>query len=358
MRKFLPLLFFILFYSCTAKLVKNNNEYNDLKSIVIKEPIYVEAKNNEIVSYDDETLFKKAEEALDNDDIQKGLFYYYLLLEKFPESKFIPPTLYNIGAIFEEEKKYPEAEKFYRYLIKKYPLHYLTPRAIFRLVLVLEAEEKFSEALKYLEKLNRFSLSREDRLKVIALKGILLSEMGRKREGEKYLMIADREYGKLALQKKKFDRYFWGWVRFQIAENVFTRYRDFHITGNSRDEMKKQLERKASLLLKALRLYFLTLKTRSMHWATAAVYRMGLLYELFYMELVQVKPPDTLTKEEKEVYYEELEKVLKPVKEKAIETYEKIIRYATAWGVKSEWLKKAKEHLEILKNFKIYQPEG
>ena len=356
----LPLFFaVILNLSACSISMKNSKKENPVISIIMKEPIYINLTRKGIITiYDSETLFKKAEEALDDDNYNLGLSYYLLLLKEFPHSRFVPLTIYNIGAIFEDKKEDIKALKFYKYLVKNFSRHPLVPRAMFRIAIIEERNGLYRDALKAVEKLSSFSLKEEENLKVMVIKGVLLTEIGEIKKGLNLLEKADLSYSTLEQRHKEFDRYFWGWDRFAIAETVFSNFRDYHITGKSKSELKDQLTYKAELLLKAMRKYFLTLHTRSLHWATAAVYRIGLLYELFYLDLVRIKPPDTLTNEEKEVYYEELEKVLKPVKEKAIETYQKIINYSQLWGVDTLWVKKAKEHLEILKSFTLFNLKG
>ncbi len=353
----LILLLFASLFSCATGGVNRKKE-SPLKELVIKQPIYIEVGNENINVYDDETLFKKAEEALDNGDLEKGLFFYYTLIKKFPDSPLVPATLFNIAATYEEKKEYEKARKFYKFLVDNYPRNPLVPRALFRIALILEKEEHFKEALEIVKKLEKKDLSEEDKLKLKVLKGVLLTESGNEEKGLRLLEEADRIYSRKRQRGERFDRYFWGWARFAMAEVIFRRFQQMHVTGTTKEEIKAQLEKKASLLLKAMSLYFKTLKTHSMHWATAAVYRMGLLYELFYVEIASIQPPPDLNEEEKEVYYEELSKVLQPVKKKAIETYQKIIWYAKQWGIDTPWIEKARKHLEILKEFKISTPKG
>ncbi len=347
----------LMTYSC-ATVRTSNERTGSLKRLVIEEPIYIEVGKNKLQAYDDETLFKKAEEALDNDNLDKGIYFYYILLKKFPSSPLVPATLYNIGATYEEKKQYEKAKKFYQYLIEHFPHNNLAPRAMFRMALILEREKEYENAIQFINRLEKKKLNSSDRLKLTVLKGVLLTETGYENKGIQLLQIADKTYSKKFREGKRVDNYFWGWARFAQAEIIFKKFQTIHITGTTKEEIKKQLEQKASLLLKAMNLYFRTLKTHSMHWATAAVYRMGLLYELFYVEIASVNPPSQLNKEEKEVYYEELDKVLMPVKKKAMETYQKIIWYAHQWGINTPWIEKAKQHLEILREFKIYRPKG
>ena len=352
---FLLSLLFLFSCATTSKIPKSEQPVSQL---IIKEPIYIELNKKELQIYDDVTLFKKAEEALDNGELDKGIYLYYMLLKKFPESSLVPATLFNLGATYEEKKEYEKARKFYQYLVDHYPDNSLVPRALFRIAIILEKEEKFREALRIVRELEKKNLSGEDHLKLTALKGILLTEAGNEKRGVEILEKVDRIYSEKSRKGINVDRYFWGWVRFTLAEVVFKKFQEIHVTATTKEEIRQQLERKASLLLQAMSLYFKTLKTHSTHWATAAVYRMGLLYELFYVEIVSINPPAGLSEEEKEVYYEELTKVLEPVKKKAIETYKKIIWYAKQWGINTPWIEKAKKHIEILREFKIYRPKG
>ena len=347
---------FFLFCCFHRGIVKKQEK--TLRELTIDTPIYVEVRGKEIFSYDDETLFKKAEEALDNDELDKGIYFYYLLLQKFPNSKLVPATLYNIGATYEDKKDTDKAIRFYKYLVEHYPNNILVPRALFRIALLEEKEGNYRDALEVIRKLEKFNLKSEDKLKLKVLKGVTLVDLGDNTKGRELLEEADEEYTRKYLHGEKVDRYFWGWARFMEGEILFREFNSYHITGITKEELKPQISKKADLLLSALRLYFRTLKTHSMHWATAAVYRMGLLYELFYVEIASIKPPPSLNNEEKEVYFEELDKELQPVKKKAIEIYEKIIHYAEQWGIKTEWIRKAEEHLEILKSFKIFPPKG
>ena len=334
--------------SCVTK--SNLIKRDDFSEKVLKmSPLLISLTKQNLNGLTDEEIFDKADDAFDVEDYDKSLYYYFNLVKYYKNSPYLLLSLYNIAAIMEEKNEIDNAVKIYNYIIDNYPDNPLYNRASFRLAMLLEAQGKYLVALKVVSKIDKKGLIVDDRLKINVLKGVLLVESGNINSGIDILEKTDFMYLKQKRKKIKFDTYFWGWERFTVAETIFAEFKNAGVVHREQEKMKMELEKKAEFLLDCQREYFKTIRIGSAYWATAAVYKIGLLYEYFYLEVSAIKPPDSLTEEEKNVYFEELHKIMSPVIKKAITAYKKIIYYSGMWGVKTEWVEKARRHLEILK---------
>ena len=94
--------------------------------------------------------------------------------------------------------------------------------------------------------------------------------------------------------------------------------------------------------LKALRL-------QHPDYAVVSGYRLGALYEVMYDDMMAAEIPTELTREEVELYYEELKKKIRPLLVRAIDIYERNLRMGQRFGKQGEWVKRTEASLARLK---------
>ena len=93
------------------------------------------------------------------------------------------------------------------------------------------------------------------------------------------------------------------------------------------------LEEKAKRLEEAKQIYLDVVTYQSPEWATAALLRIGQGYEAYAKAMRNAPVPKDLNEDEKQVYRDELEKVVVVIEDKAIDAYKSGYARALQIGV-------------------------
>jgi tetratricopeptide (TPR) repeat protein len=116
------------------------------------------------------------------------------------------------------------------------------------------------------------------------------------------------------------------------------------------ERMERDLEDKISLFMRAQTAYIRTMRRGNAHWATAAGYNIGLMYEEMYRDLLTSETPE-LDNEESRIYFDELRGQIRPLMERALQIYEKNITLSERYGLDNDYTRKTQESLERLKRY-------
>jgi TolA-binding protein len=109
-------------------------------------------------------------------------------------------------------------------------------------------------------------------------------------------------------------------ARYIQGELVYRDYERMKIAGKPR-QLAKVLEEKAKRLEEAKTIYLDVVTYRSPEWATAALLRIGQGYEAYAKAIRNAPVPKDLNAEEKQIYRDELEKVVVVIEDKALDAY-------------------------------------
>jgi cellulose synthase operon protein C len=110
-------------------------------------------------------------------------------------------------------------------------------------------------------------------------------------------------------------------ARYLQGEAVFQQYQAIGLDVKPA-ALKKAMESKKALLAKAQTIYTDVVSYGDPTWATAALYRIGQIYEQFADQLRRLPPPPGLTEEEIEVYRDQVERYVVEMEDKAAGIYE------------------------------------
>jgi TolA-binding protein len=114
--------------------------------------------------------------------------------------------------------------------------------------------------------------------------------------------------------------YYAAQARYIQGELVYRDYERIKIAGKPR-QLAKVLEEKAKRLEEAKGIYLDVVTYKSPEWATAALLRIGQGYEAYAKAMRNAPVPKDLNAEEKQIYRDELEKVIVVIEDKALDAY-------------------------------------
>jgi TolA-binding protein len=126
--------------------------------------------------------------------------------------------------------------------------------------------------------------------------------------------------------------YYAAQARYIEGELIFHEYERLKIAGKPK-QLAKVLEEKAKLLEEAKGIYLDVLAYQSPEWATAGLLRIGQGYEAYAKAMRNAPVPKDLNEEEKQVYRDELEKVVVVIEDKALDAYKSGYAKALQIGV-------------------------
>lgn len=305
----------------------------------------------EVVVLDPEVLFHEAGQAFERRDFEAAAGKYELVVRHFPESRYGLVSRYNAGLALERGGRPVRAIPFFEGVVERAPSSKDAHDALFRLAACFEAEERWADAIAVLTRILRpeFPLLVEaDRLEAFARRGHAQEKAGE-------LALAERDYQEaLTLYRRNLDDprlHESRWVslaQFRVGEI----YRELFSAIHFRlplERMSRDLEDKSNLFLKAQNAYLRGVRLHHPDFAVAAGYRLGALYEGFYDDMLSAEVPDDLTREEIEVYFEELRKKIRPLVVQAIDIYERNLKLGQRLGQSGEWFRKTEGSLARLK---------
>ena len=121
-------------------------------------------------------------------------------------------------------------------------------------------------------------------------------------------------------------------ARYIQGELVFRDYERLKIAGKPR-QLAKVLEEKAKRLEEAKSIYLDVVTYKSPEWATAGLLRIGQGYEAYAKAMRNAPVPKDLNADEKQMYRDELEKVVVVIEDKALDAYKSGYAKALTIGV-------------------------
>jgi TolA-binding protein len=121
-------------------------------------------------------------------------------------------------------------------------------------------------------------------------------------------------------------------ARYIQGELVYRDYERLKIAGKPK-QLAKVLEEKAKRLEEAKQIYLDVVTYKSPEWATASLLRIGQGYEAYAKAMRNAPVPKDLKEDEKQMYRDELEKVIVVIEDKALDAYKSGYSKALTIGV-------------------------
>lgn len=309
-------------------------------------------------SYDAGQLFERGTALLNEGRCRDAVSDYYdRLVREFPGSRYVSPALYNSGLCLHEGGELEASIPYYQGVLERAPTGRDAKHAGLQLAQVLVNLERWEEALPHVDRvLLREDLEAPERLEGLARRAQALLGLERVEDAERQARDALSYYRMQQRTGQIPEPYFAAAANFVLAEAVRLRSEAIALPAADAQTQHEVLDQRARLVLDAQREYFNTIRHTDAHWAAAAGYRIGSMYDRLYHALMEapIPPPtreisdDTMPVYEEE-YRAELSRHIRPLLRHAIRYWELTLLMVERTGVQTEWAERTQGELERMR---------
>lgn len=330
--------------------------------VVEMEALRIVAKHDEegrysFEAYDAEELFRRANEELDAGRCAEAVSLYDQLVQEFMSSGYVSAALYNAGLCLAQLDQKEAALARFERLIRDLPSSADVKHASLQAGHLSAALEHWDETLARADQLlARTDLDAAERVEVMAMRAQALLGQKKTDQASEQAEQALKFYRVRALELS--DPYYVAAANFVLAESIRMRGEAMSFADTTQEEQRAILVRRAEILLDAQRAYFDTIRHTNAYWASAAGHRIGEMYDTLWNDIMSAPVPATLSPGAKELYPEELAKLIKPLLRHAIRYWELTLMMVERTGVRSEWAELTRKDLERTRARLLDQPPG
>jgi tetratricopeptide (TPR) repeat protein len=302
-------------------------------------------------AYDAQSLFQAANQALSQNRCDRAVPLYDRIANEFPESRWVSASLYNGGLCLEELHRDAEAIDRYSQLRERLPDSPDVKDSLFRAGGCLERLERWPDVAATFERvLARTDLSGDERMEAMVHRGTAIFELGELDRADGLMREAILYYRHGSGAEPIQTDYFMAQAQYMLGEILRVRMESIRFSP-SEAAMRIELEQKSRHLLDAQAAYILAIRVTNPHWAAAAGYRIGMLFSTLYDHIMAAPVPPELDAEQREIYFEELRRQIRPLVDKAMRVWTRTMEMGTRTGLgaQHEWVRRAEREMARLR---------
>ena len=288
-----------------------------------------------VVMGDKKELFEEAIRRYEKGELLVSVRIYKELIARYRASRWIDLYHHNRGLIFMRLQDYRSALADFDEALRLAGHPRDRRDARFQRGIALAGMARWREAAETFDALSAEELSPSERVEVYVRAGICHQRAHAYDSAEAHYRRAQRAYQQT---KDLYLQYHPAWAaraQYQLGDLFSERFAEIRLRLPL-ERMRKDLDEKARLLLKAQNAFLKTIRLKDRYWALAAGYRIGAIYEAFYADLHGAEVPLELNGEEREIYFQELKRHAAPLIRRAVEVYRKNLELAQRVGVNSK----------------------
>jgi tetratricopeptide (TPR) repeat protein len=331
--------------------------------VVEMDPLRIVAKHDEggaysFESYDAEELFKRGNAELDAGRCPEAVALYDRVANEFVGNRFVSASLYNAGLCLAQTGAKEEGLKRFEALLATLPESPDVKHASFQAGHLQIALERWEPADQTAAKLlTRTDLEPGERVEAMSMQAEALLGRDQLEAAERAAQQA-LTYYRTRPADQVTDPFHAATANFVYAEVIRQRGERMKFPDTNQEEQKAVLVKRAQLLLDAQREYFNTIRHTDAHWAAAAGHRIGSMYDTLWHDLVNAPVPASLSAGAKEMYPQEMAKLIKPLLRHAVRYWELTLLMVERTGVQTDWAEQTKKDLERVRTLLLEQPPG
>jgi cellulose synthase operon protein C len=288
-----------------------------------------------------------------------GLFseaadYHEVIAENWPRFEHHKDAAFNAvllrTTVGETNKAIDDGNKFKRY----YPRDEASEEVTFLMGKAYEKAEKWKDAATVYDRYSRNAKTPNGQIEALARLAAMRVKLGESSGAANALQRANDTYKQKKGSLDDTGKYFAAKARYMQGERILAEFDAIKIEGDVK-QLKQRLKRKGELLKKAADTFLSTVEMGVAEWTTASLYQIGFTYESFTQSLLNSPPPASLSKDEAELYKQQIDEFVVPIEERALEAYENGWKKALELGIFNAWTAKMREALGRL-NAELYPP--
>jgi TolA-binding protein len=313
---------------------------------------------------------------------ERAVAAYRALADRYPKSSEAPEALFVAARIEESIASFATAAALYEQLAARYPQAAQAPAALRSAGLLRQTMGQPDKAVAHYATYEKQWKGRPETRDIAFQKGLLLLEkkdargaaaafaefarsypddprviQAHVREAEAHMKASADGKAREALgralahykghRREEDAALHAAEARYLQGELLFREYEAIKIAGRPR-QLQRALEEKARLLDEAKKVYLDVVSYRVPEWATAALFRIGQAYATFAKAMRAAKVPRDLSREEQQIYRDELEKSVVMIEDKALDSYRSGYAKALEIGVYNKYTRSLREGLAEL----------
>ena len=324
------------------------------EEIVHFEPVMV-VGDLELEKLNDSELYYAAKSYFAASDYKQSARYFGRIADFHPQSQYRNEALYLAGVSHGHLKSWEEALQRFNELGDAAKGTGDALRGAFKVAEALYSLERYDQAADVLKIIaERQDLEAEFRIEALTQQGICefehaLAVTGTFEASEGTLRRSVALWQTVDNPDDE-TRKFAGQAQYFIGEIYRTYYENVVLNADkSVEELSRDLEYKAELLLSAQGHYLRAIRIGDGRWATAAGAQIGGLYENLYDHMANSPAPKELNVDESDVYRQELRKKIRILITKAITIYERTLEAAERIGERNPLVDRTRDRLQKMK---------
>jgi tetratricopeptide (TPR) repeat protein len=305
-------------------------------------------------TYSAEDLFRQGTTLQADNHCSDAVARYDRIAEEFPSSRYLSPSLYNAALCLQQSGDLEASATHYYRLVDHLPDSEDAKVARLQLAGILIQLERWEEALASADLLlARQDMESHERLEAMARRAQALLGMRRLEEATRAADDAGTYYRTRRGDEAITDPYFAAAAMFVRAESIRARSEAMIIPAGDVAGQHATLEARAQLILDAQRAYFDTIRLTDAHWASAAGYRIGSMYETLYADMTAapVPPPSEEMSDQqlamyRDAYRATLRARVEPLVRHAIRYWELTLLMVERTGGGTQWAIRTRSELD------------
>jgi TolA-binding protein len=250
----------------------------------------------------------------------KAAVLYEQLEQKYPQNSHAADALRSAGVLRQSLGQHDRAIKHYGEYARRYKDRPDAKDVAFQAAVVREDQRDWRGAAASFAAYSRVYPGDAKTVEALAREADAQLKAGNEAAAKETAARALAAYGKRGRGGGEEASYYAAEARYIQGELVYLEYERLKIAGKPK-QLAKVLEEKARRLEEAKATYLDVVTYRSPEWATAALLRIGEGYEAYAKAMRNAPVPKELSADEKQVYRDELEKVIVVIEDKAIDAY-------------------------------------
>ena len=283
---------------------------------------------------------------------------YEFAYSKFRTGIRAPDALFNAGVLRQALGQNKEAIAHYREYASKYRDRKDAPDVAFNIGVVYEQSGDDGPAYKaYADYARGYRASGKRAIEAWTRAGRMSFKLGQFKRAKEELVTAQRLWKTSTGKDKQLATPWAAEARYYEGELVFRDYERVSLDVKP-NQLEGALKTKSKLLGDAAKVYGSVIEFQDLKWATAALYRMGQVYDGFAeaLAVAGAKPPSNVPPDLVQAYQDKINEYVVNIQDKAVELFTAGYQKAIQMQVYDEYTAKIREALGRLAAQK-YPPE-